>query len=433
IAVPTNSLTKQQQQNYRQTLNERYQLIIKPSVVPDPQPYTPPKSQTGSGAQTYTRNAPSGSKSDVNEGLLELISGLESLSIAEGLSVDTPPDMTITLKPHQRSGVAWMLRNEQNEDVRGGIIGDDMGLGKTVQALSLMMAHPPKDGRPHSTLIVAPLATIEHWKTEAETRVQPGLLKVLVFHHLRRLPTSEELAKYDLVLTTYATLLTNWCEPFQVDFGSMTADAREQRDQYLLNSAGYGPLFGLKWRRVILDEAHEIKNAKSKKSIACHDLVARYRWCLSGTPIQNRIEDVYPLLRFLRLRPYCLLRSFNALFFDSAKGRRDMRDILSKLMLRRDKLMVVDNKPVLDLPRRYFYYHAIDLSIAERIYYDCISHQTAEDSVGGGSRNFLFLLTRLLRLRQTTSHPLVSSVERRDVAQLGLVRVSMPLFISVER
>ncbi|KAJ2741476.1 hypothetical protein GGI20_005159 [Coemansia sp. BCRC 34301] len=444
IAVPTDISRKQQQQHYHQALNKRYHVFSALSVVPNDKAFVRPKLQTSGGARPYPKSSSLNGKGEISEGMLELMSGLESLRIAKGLSFDTPPDMTITLKPHQRSGVAWMLRNERNKDVCGGIIGDDMGLGKTVQALSLMMAHPPKDGGPHSTLIIAPLATIEHWRIEAETRVQPGLLKVLIFHRLKNPPTPDELAQYDLVVTTYATLLTNWVEPSNADFGSMSVSERDQRDQNLVNSEHFGPLFKLEWRRIILDEAHEIKNPKTKKSKACHDLVARYRWCLSGTPIQNSIEDVYSLLRFLRIRPYCIFEEFNDTFVSAINGRQSMRAVLSKLMLRRDKLTVVDSKPILNLPQRYFYYHAIDLNIAERIYYDCIKQQAAKSTKLGAKNNFLVLLTRLLRLRQTTSHLLITSTEPKgessesesessEALRFGLLEARMPISLGVDR
>ncbi|KAJ2508592.1 hypothetical protein IWW47_000533 [Coemansia sp. RSA 2052] len=445
ISVPT-SIASQHLPHYRQALNERYHVASTPSFVPDFRFFIKPKSGPSGKTRTTAKSGSSSAKGDVSEGLLELMSGLASLSIAESLSVDTPSDMTITLKPHQRSGVAWMLRNERNKNVRGGIIGDDMGLGKTVQVLSLMLAHPPEDSGPHSTLVVAPMAAIGHWKTEAETRVQPGLLKVLIFHRLKKPPTPEELAQYDLVVTTYATLLTNWLESDKVELDSMSAGEREQRDQQLLSSKRFGPLFNLAWRRIILDEAHEIKNQKTKNSMACHDLVARYRWCLSGTPIQNSIVDVYPLLRFLRFHPYCLFDTFIDVFVDAKDGKRDMRAVLSKLMLRRDKLMVVDSKPILDLPQRYFYYHAIDLTIAERIYYDCIKQQTANRFGRVIKNNYFLLLTQLLRLRQTTSHPLITSAQLSDdssgsesesensgATRFGLLEASMPILLSVNR
>ncbi|KAJ2870632.1 hypothetical protein GGH93_005421 [Coemansia aciculifera] len=400
-------------------INERYHVANLPSVTPGAQKFTPLNSQTSGGTRVSAKGSLSSVKGDINQGLSELVSGLASLS------VDTPPELTITLKPHQLSGVAWMLHNERNEDVRGGTIGDDMGLGKTVQALSLLMAHPPENGGSHSTLVVAPLATVEHWRNEAETRVQRGALKVP--------PAPEELALYD----AYGTLLVDWCDPGDVDFGSLTAAQRELRDQKVLDLKSCGPLFGLRWRRVILDEAHETKNAKTKKSMAWHALVARYRWCLSGTPIQNCISDVYSLLRFLRFRPFCDSKMCRALFVDDPDGRLEMRAILSKLMLRRDKLTMIDSKPTLDLPQRYFYFHAVDLSIAERIYYECVQKQAAEFS----------MLSRRNQNNYVMFHLLISSEAEQDddsieggsesdsptLEHFGLLKVGMPMSISVDR
>ncbi|KAJ2883016.1 hypothetical protein H4R27_003057 [Coemansia aciculifera] len=319
-------------------------------------------------------------KSDINQGLSELVSGLASLS------VDTPPELTITLKPHQLSGVAWMLHNKRNEDVQ--------------------------------------------MRQRRESNV--ALLKC-VYHGLKRPPAPEELALYD----AYGTLLVDWCDPGDVDFGSLTAAQRELRDQKVLDLKSCGPLFGLRWRRVILDEAHETKNAKTKKSMACHALVARYRWCLSGTPIQNCISDVYSLLRFLRFRPFCDSKMCRALFVDDPDGRLEMRAILSKLMLRRDKLTMIDSKPTLDLPQRYFYFHAVDLSIAERIYYECVQKQAAEFS----------MLSRRNQNNYVMFHLLISSEAEQDddsieggsesdsptLEHFGLLKIGMSISISVDR
>ncbi|KAJ2833262.1 hypothetical protein FBU31_001935 [Coemansia sp. 'formosensis'] len=445
IDVPTNP-ARQHLQNYVQAVNERYQVANTPSITPNAQQFTPLRPKSNDCTPTSAKLESLNAKGDINKGLSEIMSGLTSLSLAESLTVEVPPNLAVTLKPHQRSGVAWMLRNERDDDVRGGIIGDDMGLGKTVQALSLLMANPPENGGSHSTLIVAPLAAVEHWRTEAETRIQPGVLKVFVYHRLRNPPTPKELAKYDMVVTTYGTLLADWRYTGATDLGSLSEAERELRDQKVVAPGQFGSLFGVKWRRVILDEAHEIKNAKTKKSMACHDLVARYRWCLSGTPIQNTIDDVYSLLRFLRFRPYCLRHAFRNLFVDDPNGKQEMRAILSRLMLRRDKLTMVDNKPILDLPRRYFYFHSVDLSIAERIYYDCVQRCMARSSKRDDryQNNFIVMLTALLRLRQITSHPLITSSEEQGGSSIhndgpnafdsfGLMHVEAPISLSVDR
>ncbi|KAJ2001034.1 hypothetical protein GGI04_003901, partial [Coemansia thaxteri] len=398
--------------HFHREIYKRYQVFCPPSVLVDDDVKRPLGTISAPRVRRGTKGADSSDASDASsasQGLLELMDGLQSLSIAETLHVDTPAEMTVDLKPHQRGGVAWMLRNERNADVRGGIIGDDMGMGKTVQALALVMANPPDAGRPHTTLIVSPLATIDHWKREAETRVRPGLLRVHLYHGPKKERDPEALAQYDLVITTYATLLSDWRSLDGPGSMSYSFKKRQSRDQEVLASGG--PLFCLKWRRVILDEAHEIKSPVSKKSKACHDLVADYRWCMSGTPIQNCLEDVYSLLRFLRFYPYCVMSTFNKLFVDEAAGKKEMRSVLSKLMLRRDKQTMVDNKPILDLPPRSFYFHSIDLSIAERIYYDCLNELAeAQASSAAGRMSFLVLLVILLRLRQTTSHLQVSPI-----------------------
>ncbi|KAK4492241.1 hypothetical protein RD792_003042 [Penstemon davidsonii] len=213
---------------------------------------------------------------------------------------------------------------------RGGILADSMGLGKTIMTIALLLTQSGRSGSLSSTstsqslndnceeniisdispvvpkkaskfngfeklmkqkasltgggnLIVCPMTLIGQWKTEIETHAQPGALSIYVHYGQSRSKDAKILAQNDVVLTTYGVLAS--------EFSTENADDN-------------GGLFSVRWFRVVLDEAHTIKSSKSQVSMAAAALAADRRWCLTGTPIQNNLEDVYSLLRFLKIEPW---------------------------------------------------------------------------------------------------------------------------------
>lgn len=140
----------------------------------------------------------------------------------------------------------------------GGILADDMGLGKTLEMISLILT-----GGPGSTLIVAPVSVMSNWKQQIQTHVLPDKQpSVLVYHGGKRM-TAKELIKYDVVITSYGRL----------------AQDHDPNGNEALTS----PL--IKWRRVVLDEGHMIRNAKTRVASAAGMVNAESRWVLTGTPM----------------------------------------------------------------------------------------------------------------------------------------------------
>ncbi|KAI0893308.1 SNF2 family N-terminal domain-containing protein [Annulohypoxylon nitens] len=201
-----------------------------------------------------------------------------------------PANIKRSLKPFQLTGLAWM-KTMESQRWKGGILGDEMGLGKTIQAVSLIMSDYPA-GSP--SLVLAPPVALMQWVQEIESYTS-GQLKTLMYHGTNlksKKMTLKELKKFDVIIMSY---------------NSLEAMYRKQEKGVFKGEGTYkekSVMHLIKFHRVILDEAHCIKSRSSGTAKACFALNATYRWCLTGTPLQNRIGEFFSLLRFLELKPY---------------------------------------------------------------------------------------------------------------------------------
>lgn len=335
--------------------------------------------------------------------------------------------LKVKLLPHQVEGVEWMRGRElgpvkRGRVPKGGILADDMGLGKTLQTISLILTNqkPAKDspgykkafdGVEKTTLVVAPLALIRQWEAEIKDRVERSHgLKVCVHHGPQRTKRFKDLALYDVVITTFQILVSE--HGHSSDGDGVKAGC-----------------FGLHWWRVVLDEAHTIKNRNAKATKACYALRSEYRWCLSGTPMQNNLEELQSLVKFLRIRPYDDLKEWKAHIEQPMKSGRGhiaikrLHSLLQCFMKRRTKeILKADGalnpggKPSakgeasttgFKVTERKIVAVSTQLSPAERKFYNRLEARADRsiDVMMKGKVNYASALTLLLRLRQACNHP----------------------------
>lgn len=216
---------------------------------------------------------------------------LESIAPIQPVAGEQPPSINRKLKTFQLEGLDWMVKQEQSR-WKGGLLGDEMGMGKTIQAVSLIMSDWP--AKVPSLVVVPPVALMQ-WQAEIKDYTS-GKLNVLVYHVSAnpkcKLLTAKDLKKYDVIMVSYSGLESMFRKEHK---GWNRSDGIVKEDS-LLHS--------IKYHRLILDEAHSIKSRTTSVAKACFALKATYKWCLSGTPVQNRIGEFFSLLRFLEVVPF---------------------------------------------------------------------------------------------------------------------------------
>ncbi|KAL3627745.1 hypothetical protein CASFOL_029108 [Castilleja foliolosa] len=376
---------------------------------------------------------------------VKLEDALEDLS--QPKTEATVPDglLAVPLMKHQRIALSWMVNQETNcKFCCGGILADDQGLGKTISTIALILKErspspkPPKpndaeqtlmdmlnsiDRPPAGTLIVCPTSVLRQWSQELVNKVTPEAnLSVLVYHGANRTKDPDELAKYDVVVTTYALVgqevpkepaVNSKDDPNPspvFNFGKKKL-FQSQPDHVTIP----GPLSQVEWFRVVLDEAQCIKNHRTRSARACWGLHTKRRWCLSGTPIQNTIEDLYSYFRFLKYDPYADFRTFcwdiKAPIITNEKSAYErLRAVLKTFLLRRTKSTYIDGEPIIILPPKTIELQRIEFSEEERGFYNRLeidSRAQFQEYAAAGTvkQHYAIILVMLLRLRQACGHP----------------------------
>jgi superfamily II DNA or RNA helicase len=314
-----------------------------------------------------------------------------------------PPALDLQLRPYQRLGVAWLWHLQRHE--LGGILADEMGLGKTAQALALLSAvgrvvpNAPspvrtesserriEDNPPYPNLVVCPASLLENWRREA-ARFAPQL-RVFVHHSEQRLAAASDFARHDLVITSYGTLA---------------------RDQSLFAA--------VKFASIIADEAQHIKNRRSQNAAALRALDAHARFLLTGTPLENSLDDLRSLFEFLLpgylARVPAGIRGDERAWFDER-----LRAQTAPYILRRTKQAVAP-----ELPEKIEQVVWCELTPVQAALYRETQERSERElfdleASGASEQKLKFAaLTQLLRLRQICCDPrlVVGSALRADLS-----------------
>lgn len=349
-------------------------------------------------------------------------------------------------KNPQKSTQFWVARSDGSyfnrmtnqigdpQLISGGILADDMGLGKTIQLLSLVCSDlsvaiekgvikrdtTPARYKNMPTLILAPVGLMSNWSGQAMFHVnRDHPLRVLVFYGTNKNP-SVEFSHYDVVIASYGSVTSEYRELEQVnDPNNLKLVKRTPKNMRL---------FEQPWRRVILDEAHIIRNPAAKIANGVLKIDAYSRWALTGTPIMNSLTDLFSLVRFFRMHGLeergtfesIITRGFQRRMTDSETR---LQALMMEVCLRRLKTM--DKIVNLNLPPLNEYLHTIEWTQSERQVYDAMEHeaqhvmQEYRDGSGSNSKTYIFLLEALLRLRQICNHKQLCGSRLKGTADIA--------------
>ncbi|KAF7350506.1 putative ATP-dependent helicase C23E6.02 [Mycena venus] len=369
----------------------------------------------------------------IEAGNAELFDGNDKVETAlEKLGLQSThellPSLDIPLMPHQLLCVAWMVDNEKIKTIKGGCLADEMGLGKTVQMIACMCKNPSDDPACKTTLIIAPLALLGQWKQEISNKTNADW-KVLIYHGSQKPKKKADLLQYDVVLTTFSTMALEWPDYEAEAKKKEKAKRKKPADDFIATDSddsgsdrpktkgkkARGLLFQVDFYRVVLDEAHNIRNKRTRVSRAVTDLNAKYRWCLTATPIVNSLLDCYGYIRFLKIRPWYDWQEYNGHVTKYEKKNPQLavtrlQAILNLYQMRRTKTTLLDGKRLIELPEKTVELVSLEFSQEERDIYDQVEKmQQAKFNrflrAGTVLKNYASVLVLLLRLRQLCSHP----------------------------
>ncbi len=340
-------------------------------------------------------------RSVVSDGTRELFAKLRDIDEIKGTK--KPRNLKASLRPYQEQGFHWLCF--LNDIGAGGVLADDMGLGKTVQAIALLLAVKAADekneaARPFKALIVAPTSVVTNWLREMD-KFAPSL-KHALWHGGDRKEREDELKDADVVVTSYALL---------------------RRDEELLSK--------LDLRYAILDEAQQIKNPLSATARAAKRLKADRRLALSGTPIENRLSEIWSIFDFVSPGLLGPLDKFEERYsrpIDAGdqKAAARLRSTIHPFILRRTKSEVAK-----DLPEKIESDQICELTGEQGALYAAVLKEVRVQVMGdverqGLARSQIQILAGLTRLRQAACDPRLLGLPRdftdEDSGKLAALR-----------
>lgn len=332
--------------------------------------------------------------------LFEKLANIDEIGAAK-----KPRNLKAKLRPYQEQGLSWL---KFIHDIgAGGVLADDMGLGKTLQAIALFLLVKAEAKR-LSALVVAPTSVVHNWAREIQ-RFGPSL-SVTVWHGADRKEQIDELSKADVIITSYALL---------------------RRDVDILR--------GLDLTYCVLDEAQQIKNPMSATAQAAKRIPAERRLALTGTPIENRLSEIWSIFDFVSPNLLGPLDKFEETFSrpidqGDSKAAARLRAIIHPFILRRTKLEVAR-----DLPEKIEDDRICELMGEQKTLYAQVAREVRAQVMGevervGMARSHIHILAGLTRLRQAACDPRLLGLPREfsdeDSGKLQAVRDLMEECVS---
>ncbi len=344
-------------------------------------------------------------------GQTDVMALADKLIAAQGIqNIDPPQGLGLELRGYQKEGLAWLQFLRAND--LSGILADDMGLGKTAQTLAHLLLEKESGRLDRPALIILPTSLLFNWKSEA-ARFAPDL-RVLALHGPDRKARFAEIGQHDVVLTTYPLL---W------------RDADE-----LMKHA---------YHQLLLDEAQTVKNAQSQSAEAVRKIDARHRLCLTGTPLENHLGELWSQFDFLLPGFLGGQRQFTRHWRTpiEKQGDTERRDLLARrirpFILRRKKEDVAT-----ELPPKTIIVRSVELVGGQRDLYETVRaamDAKVRDEIAqkGFARSQIVILDALLKLRQVCCDPrLVKALSARKVqerAKLDLLMEMVPELVDEGR
>ena len=319
---------------------------------------------------------------------------LNTLSDNQAVSaIATPASFRGQLRPYQALGAGWLAFLERWG--LGACLADDMGLGKTIQLITFLLHLQEQDALEAPTLLVCPTSVLGNW--EREVKKFGPTLKVLVHHGEKRAKGKAFAAAIkgkDLIITSYALVFR---------------DAKEVQ--------------GIKWQGLVLDEAQNIKNSEAKQSQAVRQIEASFRIALTGTPVENRLQELWSILEFLNpgyLGPRNFFQRRFAIPIEKYGDRESLhtlRSLVRPFILRRLK---TDKEIIQDLPEKQEMTVFCGLASGQAALYQKIVEESIADleSAEGIQRRGM-ILALLVKLKQLCNHPALLKAEAKP-KELGI-------------
>ncbi|KAI1753994.1 SNF2 family N-terminal domain-containing protein [Xylaria castorea] len=352
--------------------------------------------------------------------------------------------MKTSLHAHQVIGTSWMLGRELCEtDPRGGILADEMGMGKTLETLACIVSNRPTedDTKIHAkaTLIIAPAIAIKQWEEEIRRHVDTEYINTILHYKQSKDIPIEFLKVADVILASYQEMVRHF--PSKKLKAQLQNNSRSEQEYQKSYKNKLGLLFQIPFWRVVLDEGHSIKNIESQTSIACQNLTGRHRWALSGTPITNSLDELYPYLKFLKVNGVGGLKEFQSLYSNTedATAMNRLDTMMRKIMIRRTMSDRFMSRPLYEIPKPHYDVRHVRLTKEERIIYGVVEERlrgvvndVLEEVQGQGrevqAKDLRSCLLLFSRLRQGVAHPFLLEVAmKKDLKPEDLLKIKRGL------